>query len=55
MINGTAYFDRTVSYTCKMFMKSTTGVNAKCFFVTHNVLAHSKLERSSLADMFRLF
>jgi hypothetical protein len=39
VMDGTAYFDRAVSYRCKMFMKLTTGVNAiKLFFPRTNKL-----------------
>ncbi len=30
-----AYFARAISYMCYLFMKSTTGVNVKAFFLLH--------------------
>jgi hypothetical protein len=37
--DGTAYFDRAISYVCKMFMKLSTGVSfiKTFFFVTDEV------------------
>jgi hypothetical protein len=33
-VYDTAYFEITVSYTCKVFMKYATGVNVKKHFYT---------------------
>jgi hypothetical protein len=45
-MNGAVYFAMAISYECKMFMKSTTGVNLRNIF-SLSIKKETKLARVS--------
>ncbi len=51
--DGTAYFDRALSYGCKMFMKLTAGFNAIKLFLSL-VISTTKIAHLSVANLSSL-